>query len=61
ATLRSSSVGGQSLDARLQLPDGQPLALHAEGRIDSEDWPRSSARFYLSLPQSDWAQWLPAG
>ena len=51
----------ESLDARLQLPDGQPLALHAEGRIDSEDWPRSSARFYLSLPQSDWAQWLPAG
>ncbi|MGA4817106.1 hypothetical protein ACPA9J_29485 [Pseudomonas aeruginosa] len=42
-------------------PDGQPLALPPKGRIDAEDWPRSGARFYLSLPQSDWAQWLPAG
>lgn len=61
ATLRSSSVAGQRLDARLTLPDGQPLALHAEGRIKPEDWLRSSARVYLGLPQSDWAQWLPAG
>lgn len=31
ATLRSSSVGGQSLDARLQLPDGQPWRCTPKG------------------------------
>lgn len=60
--LRSSSVGA----GRVSMPActaGWPTSGAARRRavIDSEDWPRSSARFYLSLPQSDWAQWLPAG
>ena len=48
------------LDGRLLLPDGQPLSLHAEARVQSDDWLGSRAELYLSLPQSDWANWLPA-
>lgn len=61
AALRNSSIGGQSLGARPQLSGGQLLALHTERRIDSENWPHSSTRLYLNLPQGDWAQWSPAG
>lgn len=55
-----SGVFGQRLDGRFNLPDGQPVALRVDTRIDREDWKRSSADAYLSLPQSDWAKWLPA-
>ncbi|WP_417779248.1 YhdP family protein [Stutzerimonas xanthomarina] len=48
------------LDGRLLLPDGQPLSLHAEARLQPSDWLTSEAELYLSLPQSDWAAWLPA-
>ncbi|MCY1481955.1 hypothetical protein D9M68_154980 [compost metagenome] len=51
----------QRLDGRLLLPDGQPLAFNLRARLDTKDWRASSADFYLSLPQSDWAEWLPAG
>jgi len=44
----------QRLDARLTLPDGQPLAMSLRRRVDGQ------ADAYLSLPQSDWARWLPA-
>ena len=59
-TLRSGSVR-QRLDGRLRLPDGQPLALRLRVRLDPRDIAASSAEAYLSLPQSDWAAWLPAG
>ena len=49
-----------ALDGRLLLPDGQPLSLHAEARLQPTDWRASEAQLYLSLPQSDWAGWLPA-
>jgi len=48
------------LDGRLLLPDGQPLKLHAEAQVQPNDWLASDAELYLSLPQSDWAAWLPA-
>ncbi|MEL7560283.1 YhdP family protein [Stutzerimonas chloritidismutans] len=48
------------LDGRLLLPDGQPLSLHAEAQAQPNDWLGSKAELYLSLPQSDWATWLPA-
>ena len=59
-TLRSGVVRHR-LDGRLRLPDGQPLAFSLRTRLDRADWRASSAQAYLSLPQSDWAAWLPAG
>ncbi|PAV47676.1 TIGR02099 family protein [Pseudomonas sp. HAR-UPW-AIA-41] len=47
------------LDARVTLPDGQPLALQLKVRPDLKNWQQSPAQLYLSLPQSNWAQWLP--
>ncbi|MFZ5957600.1 YhdP family protein [Pseudomonas knackmussii] len=54
-----SGVFGQRLDGRMTLPDGQPVAWRVDAHVDRGDWQRSSADFYLSLPQSDWAKWLP--
>ncbi len=50
----------QRLDARLTLPDGQPLALSLKTQIQASRWRDGAAQAYLSLPQSDWAKWLPA-
>ncbi|AYC34250.1 TIGR02099 family protein [Pseudomonas cavernae] len=49
----------QRLDGRLTLPDGQPLALNLRARLNAKAWRQSSAELYVSLPQSDWARWLP--
>ena len=48
------------LDGRVLLPDGQPLSLRAQTKLQVPDWQSSEAELYLSLPQSDWASWLPA-
>jgi uncharacterized protein (TIGR02099 family) len=48
------------VDGRVLLPDGQPLSLHADARVQPSDWRDSEAELYLSLPQSDWAAWVPA-
>lgn len=56
--LRTASAA-QRLDLRLTLPDGQPLALNVRGRVQPQQWRESQAQGYLSLPQSDWAKWLP--
>jgi len=49
----------QRLDARLNLPDGQPVALSLRTRIRPAQLPDSTVEGYISLPQSDWAKWLP--
>ncbi len=49
----------QRLDARLTLPDGQPLAVNVQSRIEASRWKEGEADVYASLPQSDWAKWLP--
>ncbi|MER2297201.1 MAG: TIGR02099 family protein, partial [Pseudomonas sp.] len=49
----------QALDLRATLPDGQPLALYLSSRATAEAWRDGDAKAYLSLPQSDWARWLP--
>ncbi|WP_439887565.1 YhdP family protein [Pseudomonas sp. MBLB4123] len=49
----------QRLDGRLLLPDGQPLALQLRSRLQVERWREAELQLYLSLPQSDWARWLP--
>ncbi len=49
----------QRLDARLTLPDGQPVALSLRTRIRASQWKDAEAEAYLSLPQSDWSRWLP--
>ena len=49
------------LDGRLLLPDGQPLALRADAQVAPAHWREARASLYVSLPQSDWAAWLPAG
>ena len=49
----------QRLDARLTLPDGQPLSLNIRSKIRASAWRDGEAEAYLSLPQSDWAKWLP--
>ncbi|WP_025132003.1 YhdP family protein [Pseudomonas sp. PH1b] len=51
----------QRLDLRLTLPDGQPLALNLRSRVRANAWRDGQADLYLSLPQSDWSRWLPAG
>ncbi|WP_394237888.1 YhdP family protein [Pseudomonas anguilliseptica] len=58
-TLRNGSAR-QRLDGRLLLPDGQPLALQLRTRISARHWQDAEAELYLSLPQSDWAAWIPA-
>lgn len=55
-----STPSAQRLDARLRLPDGQPLAAQLRTQGLAQDWRQASAKLYLSLPQSDWAPWLPA-
>ncbi|KPC34650.1 Uncharacterized protein ABJ99_4757 [Pseudomonas syringae pv. cilantro] len=49
----------QRLDARVTLPDGQPLALNMRSRVQASRWKEGEADFYASLPQSDWGKWLP--
>ncbi|MCF4994154.1 TIGR02099 family protein [Pseudomonas syringae] len=49
----------QRLDARLTLPDGQPVALSLRTRIEAPKWQDARVEGYASLPQSDWAKWLP--
>lgn len=56
-TLHSGSR--QRLEARLNLPGGEPVAARIEARLNRDDWQRSSAQIYLSLPQADWSKWLP--
>lgn len=51
----------QRLDVRLTLPDGQPLAMSLRSRIRAAKWREADIQAYLSLPQSDWARWLPSG
>lgn len=55
----SNAEGQQRLDGHLRLPDGLPLSWSLRTRLDAQDWLQSQAEFYLSLPQSDWAAWLP--
>ena len=50
----------QRLDARLTLPDGQPVALSLKTQVHASRWRDGAAQAYVSLPQSDWAKWLPA-
>ncbi|MFO2464993.1 YhdP family protein [Pseudomonas sp. 15FMM2] len=58
-SLQTGSVN-QRLDARMTLPDGQPLALNLRSRIRASQWKDAQIQAYLSLPQSNWAQWIPA-
>lgn len=50
----------QRLDARLTLPDGQPVALSVKSQIRASQWRDGAAQAYVSLPQSNWAKWLPS-
>ena len=56
-----NGLSQQRMDLHLRLPDGQPLAMQLRSRMQPEHWQDSRAEVYLSLPQSDWASWLPAG
>ncbi|MDH4584567.1 TIGR02099 family protein [Pseudomonas sp. BN415] len=58
ATLKASG-SRQRLDGRFSLPDGQPVALRLRTRLNSDAWLQNDAELYLSLPQTDWARWLP--
>ncbi|NIF28777.1 TIGR02099 family protein [Pantoea sp. Tr-811] len=49
----------QALDLRATLPDGQPLAINLHSRANTQALGESEVQAYLSLPQSDWSQWLP--
>lgn len=55
----TTGAGRLQLDGRVLLPDGQPLSLHGQARPQADSWKASEAALYLSLPQSDWAAWLP--
>lgn len=54
-----SSGANLRLDGRTVLPDGQPLALQVRAKVQPERWQQAAVDLYLSLPQSDWAAWLP--
>ena len=55
-----TGMSHQRLDARLTLPDGQPLAVSLRSLIRASHWKDAEVDAYLSLPQSDWAKWIPA-
>ena len=57
-TLKTGNLH-QRLDARVTLPDGQPLSLNVRAKVRASEWREGEAEAYLSLPQSDWAKWLP--
>lgn len=52
-------AASQRLDGRFLLPDGQPVALNLRTRLQPQSWREAQSELYLSLPQSDWAAWLP--
>ncbi|MBN3863073.1 TIGR02099 family protein [Pseudomonas frederiksbergensis] len=54
-----TGVSRQRLDARLTLPDGQPVAMSVRTRLRAGQWKDGAVDAYLSLPQSDWSKWLP--
>ncbi|WP_300627669.1 YhdP family protein [Pseudomonas sp.] len=54
-----TGMSRQRLDARMTLPDGQPLALSLRSRMRASQWKDAEVEAYLSLPQSDWAKWIP--
>ncbi|MBM3105482.1 TIGR02099 family protein [Pseudomonas sp. V1] len=56
--LQTGSVR-QRMDLRLTLPDGQPVAVSLRSRVRAQQWRDGEVDAYLSLPQSDWARWLP--
>lgn len=49
----------QRLDGRLVLPDGQPLSLQVQTRMQVKKWREAQADIYLHVPETDWASWLP--
>lgn len=53
-------TNSQRLEGRLLLPDGQPLTLRLHTRMQPKKWRETESELYVSLPQSDWAAWLPA-
>ena len=55
-----AGASDQRLDTRFTLPDGQPVAMSLKTQIQAGHWRDGAAQAYLSLPQSDWAKWLPA-
>ncbi|WP_263260391.1 YhdP family protein [Pseudomonas sp. RIT-PI-S] len=56
-----ATLGEERLDLRFNLPDGKPVAAQLKARVPEADWRAATVQAYLSLPQSDWARWLPAG
>ncbi|TLX60356.1 TIGR02099 family protein [Stutzerimonas nosocomialis] len=61
ANLRLRTLGQRMrLQGELLLPDGKPLGLNVEGRVNPERWRQGRFDAYLRLPQSDWAGWIPA-
>ncbi len=55
-----AGASDQRLDARFTLPDGQPVAMSLKAQVQASHWRDGAVQAYLSLPQSDWAKWLPA-
>lgn len=51
--------GEQRLDGRVNLPNGSPLSLSVRGQLARDDLRQSRAQVYASLPQADWAEWIP--
>ncbi|WP_313738596.1 YhdP family protein [Pseudomonas sp.] len=49
----------QSLEMRATLPDGQPLSAVLHGQARAEQWRDGAVQAYVSLPQAEWAQWIP--
>lgn len=46
------------LQSRWRLPDGQPISLRVDAAHLDADWQQASAKFYVDIPNTDWAAWL---
>lgn len=55
-----SQAGRQRLQARLILPDEQALELSVQSTGLVSDWRVANADVYLSMPDSDWLEWVPS-
>jgi uncharacterized protein (TIGR02099 family) len=54
-----SEGNAKRLDGRVLTPDGEPITFSARGRLVADNLKQSNIKLYASVPQSDWAKWIP--
>lgn len=59
-TLHAEISGGQMVEGRFTIPNGLPVVFRLDGVWHPEHWQHSDLKLYMSLPQAEWADYLPA-